>query len=113
MSNPADNVKFPTNAQVRETLTDEELAQMIKDLPSYNRSPITLASLEAEELTAEIILAWSGLVRAMVQLYPSVKVTANKITRDRTPEEIEEAVLSNEASKRYYAAREAATKAAK
>lgn len=106
-----DTVRYPTNAEIRESMTDEELAALVAALPSYSASPVTLASLDSETVTAEIILAWSALMRAMVQVFPEVTCTANKITRDRTPAELESAALSNEASRRYYAAQKAAEEA--
>jgi len=105
-------IKYPNPDEVRESLTDEALAELVKALPSYQKDPVTLASLDAVELSPEVLHAWAALCKAFRSQYAGTDTVltfgVKDVKRNRTEAEIEKSAIAEECSRRYYAEREAA-----
>lgn len=102
--------QYPTAQEIRESLTADELAEEVINLPSYHTSPVNLVSLDFPVITPEILMAWAHLVAAVKDEYPTATATVAAITRPKTPEELESAAIST-VQARVYARRQADEKA--
>src|SRR5262245_54467490 len=105
-------VKYPSVDEVRESLTDDEVAALVTALPQYQKDPVTLASLHTDEVSPDVMHAWAALCKAFRAPYavsgPALTLKPKEVTRPRTQDELEHAALAAEASKRYGDARQAA-----
>jgi hypothetical protein len=115
-----DMAEYPTSKEVQESIAagSETMDELIAELRSWDKDPITLVKLEMEETAPNVIQAWSDLCHAVLIQYgneaPEYKVTTSptRITRTLTRKELEERVASKRQSA-MYSARLEAEKAAK
>jgi hypothetical protein len=94
--------EFPTRQSVRESLTDEEIAELVKAIPSYERvSPI--ASLYGEETSPPILHAWANLSEALQAFYPdgTITISTTAIMRRLTDDEMVDRAIAREQSRIY------------
>jgi uncharacterized protein YejL (UPF0352 family) len=93
--------KYPTTQEIRNMLTDEQVAELLADLPSYHRSPVDLVNLALKNVTPEILTAYAALVKAVRAEYPTATATTTAISRPKTDAELLELALQSEVSAEY------------
>lgn len=93
---------WPSTDQVREAIDANELAERVKSLPSYQTSPVVLASYTGD-INPAIVHRWADFTTAVLAQYPDARLTRElTVVREKTQEELEDAVISDEQSRRYY-----------
>lgn len=94
--------RYPSLETVRELTSPEDLAAGVKNIASYNRKEI-LATFALNVLDTGLLRAWLDFYDKVHKIHPDAVLTRDwNITRDKSPAELEEHVLSTLASTRFY-----------
>lgn len=94
--------KYPSADYVRERI-GADMDQRISELSTYDQTQ-TLVSTElfAGTLDIGLMRAWLNFSSEVLAVYPDAEVAATGITRRKTRDELEAAVLLKEQTNRYY-----------
>lgn len=92
---------YPTVEEIAATMTDEQIAKAIADLPSYHTSPVDIVTLALPTVTPEIMVAWGSFISAIKAEYPSATASPTAISRPRTHDELLGLALQSEISRVY------------
>lgn len=92
---------YPSRSEVTADWTDEVWAEKVSALTGWQITPNTLAQLNSDEVTPEILRAWADLTAALRDRYPDAQIGSTKVTVPLTDEELRDNAAAAEQSRVY------------
>lgn len=97
---------YQSSAEIRESLTEEELAKLVAALPKYELTE-KVAEYFPDTSNPDILFAFSEFASSIMRQWPDATISGMTVIRPKAQAELEEAALTREASNRYYLAQKA------
>lgn len=94
--------KYPTAGEIEAEFTTEQIAEVVANLSSWDKSPITLAELNVtDNVSPGILYTWAALTEAIETQFPDAVISVNKVTRPLSGKELYQKGITHIRNARY------------